>query len=145
MRHSLLLLLSIALSGQAPLITKKLPVISSGFLPVYPASARIAGITGTVLVEVETDGVRVVKATIKSGPPMLANFVKENVESWGFYPHTPVRFESRFKFTLTPSDCKTSDPFSPGVTTLKLPYSAELTRQRLIDCDPVATTSERER
>jgi len=144
MRRFLPLLLSITLSGQTPFITKKLPIVSSGFLPVYPASARGAGITGTVVIEVETDGVRVIKATIKSGPPMLAKFVKENVESWGFYPHIPVRFESRFKFVLTPSNCKTFDPFSPGTTKLRLPYYAELTMQRPIDCDPVLPPSGKE-
>ena len=132
MKKALFLLCSVALLAQGPMAKKNLPWVSSGFIPCYPPSARAEGVSGTVVIEVETDGVRVIKSKVISGPPLLAEPVQEFVESWGFYPHRPTKFETRFAFSLTGSK---SGNLDGGEMRLRLPYSAKISMPRYIKQD----------
>jgi len=125
----------------APSKGPSLPVLRSGLMPIYPANARVAGISGTVLVRVSTDGQKVLKVEVISGPPMLAKAVVGLVESWQFWDHKACQFTSAFIFVLTPVTCETRDDSDQGEMILNLPAKAQITRQRSIECDPVIDKS----
>jgi TonB family protein len=64
--------------------TNDSPVLGAD-MPLYPALARTAKITGKVEVQVVTgaDG-KVISAQVKSGHPLLSRAVLDNVKTWRF-------------------------------------------------------------
>lgn len=64
--------------------TNDSPVLGAD-MPLYPALARTAKITGKVEVQVVTgaDG-KVISAQVKNGHPLLSRAVLENVKTWRF-------------------------------------------------------------
>jgi len=80
-------------------------VISKGRPPVYPATAKAAGVAGKVEVRVViSESGRVVDATAISGPMMLRAAAVAAARQWSYNPATlnglPVRTESVLTFTF---------------------------------------------
>lgn len=138
--HFLILMTSASLllaQGAKPV--RKLPVVKSAEVPLYPPLARAARIQGEVRLWVATDGSRVLSSTPQSGPPMLAKAAQENVKTWKFEAHEATQFLTMFSYRLlTDSDCK-SVLSSNGEVHLKLPSEIEVnasTPFRENYCDP---------
>ncbi|WP_306589372.1 hypothetical protein [Geothrix sp. 21YS21S-4] len=86
-----------------------IPIISSAKLPIYPANARIANISGIVKVRVSTDGISVAKVTSLEGPPMLVGAVKDMISEWKFLQHEPAEFTVTIQYLLTTCPVRVSD------------------------------------
>jgi len=115
-----------------------MPLVESASLPSYPMIARAARVSGTVVLEISTDGERASKIVVKSGPPMLVPAVKENVATWRFTSHKPVTFETTFIFRIEdPASCA----FENAVLTVKLPILVDIKVNSLETCDPASTIS----
>jgi hypothetical protein len=69
-----------------------LPKVTKFDCPKYPDKARSAHISGTVRLEVTTDGHEVSNVKIVSGPPILAAPAEANVRTWKFANHEPTTF-----------------------------------------------------
>lgn len=69
-------------------------------MPVYPALARTANITGRVEIQVAigADG-KVISAQLKSGHPLLAKVALDNVKTWRFAGkiERTVNYESKIE------------------------------------------------
>jgi TonB family protein len=115
---------------------QQMPLVQSASLPTYPMIARAARVSGTVVLEVSTDGERVSKIVVKSGPPMLVPSVRENVATWRFTPHQPITFETTFIFRIEdPASCE----FENAALTVKLPTLVDIKVNSLETCDPAST------
>jgi TonB family protein len=135
---SLCAILSLAQDAQPP---RKLPVVKSGDMPLYPSLPRTARIEGDVRLRVTTDGSSVVSVTAESGNLMLAKAAQDNVKTWKFEPHEPTSFSTVFSYHLLKEF--TCDPDMPnnGEVGLKLPIRVDITAStayRDAYCDPWA-------
>jgi len=82
--------------------TRDYPRVISGDMPQYPGVARIAGIQGKILLNVETAGESVAKVTVTSdsGQSILAQVAEANVKSWKFEKHDHDKFTVDYEFVL---------------------------------------------
>lgn len=78
----------------------RMPEVVNAEVPRYPDMAQVAGISGTVIVEVTVKDGRVVKVERKSGDRLLAQGANANIETWRFKPATSAVFMSTFIYSL---------------------------------------------
>jgi outer membrane biosynthesis protein TonB len=71
---------------------QQLPVVVSASVPLYPRTAQLAHIQGTVKIRATTDGKKVSSLDAESGPPMLVQAAEDNLRTWQFEEHKPVTF-----------------------------------------------------
>ena len=76
-----------------------LPTVTKFDCPRYPDKARAAHISGTVMMEVTTDGRAVSAVKIISGPSILARPAEDNVRTWKFADHAPTTFTVTYVYT----------------------------------------------
>ena len=117
-----------------------LPRVVNASVPFYPRLAQQAHILGIVRLRVSTDGKRASSVEILSGPPLLAQVAKTNVETWEFEQHSPTSFEVTFRYKLLPSECDPEcncEGVEKGTILLRLPDEVEVNAQELMICDPV--------
>jgi hypothetical protein len=89
-------------SGQSrEAVAVRLPAVVTLAVPAYPPVARAAGVQGTVILRVRTDGRRVSDVRPVQGVPMLLVAAEENVRTWQFRPHLAVEFTVTFEFQLS--------------------------------------------
>jgi hypothetical protein len=113
-----------------------LPLLTAGALPLYPMMARAARIQGVVKIRVSTDGKKVKSIDLLTGPPMLFEATKENIETWEFNGHKPASFVTTFTYRIEePAQCS----FSNNSIILHLPLEAIVTVKELETCDPSST------
>jgi outer membrane biosynthesis protein TonB len=110
-----------------------LPIVKSAEVPFYPFMVGRAGVSGTVVAEVSTDGKKVVEIQIKSGPPLLIDSVRKNIKTWRFVSHQPTRFEVEFSFKLSN---EAYDKIGNDIIALNLPTRVEITTKRVQTSDP---------
>lgn len=136
------MLLLTCCSAAAPVFAQSqepIPVVTSASVPSYPRDAQNAYISGTVKLQISTDGTHATSTVVKSGPPLLTRYAEENVKTWEFERHSPTSFEVRFVFILQPAD---NDPKSlcgdvrHSTVILKLPTHIEVTAKAPTTCDP---------
>jgi hypothetical protein len=119
-----------------------LPVVTSASVPLYPRTALLAHIQGTVKIRVTTDGKRASSLDAESGPPMLAQAAEDNIRTWQFEEHKPLTFLATFHYVIEqPPGC------SVGNTTaiLHMPTDVEVRANGLHTCDPASTAPKSER
>jgi hypothetical protein len=100
-----------------------LPMVASAQVPLYPPSARLANVEGTVQLNVTTDGHHVVSIQVASGYKLLSDSAEGNLRTWEFTPHEPTSFKVTYTYKLV-SDL---DPIqnNPRVI-LNLPTAVEV-------------------
>ncbi|MCU1306397.1 MAG: hypothetical protein JWN45_1092 [Acidobacteriaceae bacterium] len=132
-----LLMLNIISSAQAK---PDLPVVKSGDIPFYPSLARLAVVSGDVILAVTTDGEGVASVRIENGPPLLAKAAAENVRTWKFLKHPPTVFLTKFSYLMDRDSSCRSDQKENDEVVLKLPADVQIsTRRRTREyCDPNA-------
>lgn len=114
-------------------------MVTSASVPSYPRDAQNAHVSGTVTLQISTDGMHATSTVVKTGSPLLARYAEENVKTWEFERHSPTTFEVRFVFVLQPPD---SDPKSlcgdvrHSKVILELPTHIEVTAKAPTTCDP---------
>jgi TonB family protein len=118
------------------------PKLTHAELPLYPAIAWTAHITGTVKIEVTVDKGSVVDAQIKSdGSPYLSNPSLANVKTWQFQPEGHTTFSVTYVYKIAGE--QTLLPENPRVE-LDLPRLVTVTarpfKPSCSDCVPDATT-----
>lgn len=119
-----------------------LPTVSNATVPLYPRVSRTARIQGDVVLQISTDGHRVSGVEVESGPPMLVEAAKDNVETWEFEPHQPTSFKVRFRYKLLAptkcdSDCNCDSEEKESIL-LQLPTKVDVSAKLPAICDPQA-------
>ena len=78
----------------------RLPVVTTLTLPSYPSIPRSAGVQGTVVLKVRTDGDKVTVVKVVEGVMMLSAAAEENVRTWRFKPHDATAFSVSYQYQL---------------------------------------------
>jgi hypothetical protein len=105
-----------------------LPTVSYAEVPLYPALARAANISGIVHVIVTTDGHVVLTAHAEGGHKLLRDAAEKNVMSWKFTTHEPTKFTVTFDYSLVHNMSTRSN--NPRVVLL-LPTNIEVEALRM--------------
>lgn len=140
LRMTIPLVLSIL--AMAPLIgsgqQSDLPEVLSASVPFYPRIPQHGHIEGIVRLRVFTDGARVSRVQVESGPPMLAQAAQENVKTWRFEAHSRTTFEVTFRYqllrTTCDADCKKCGSAERPSMLLKLPSEVEVNAEEALVC-----------
>jgi hypothetical protein len=74
-------------------------------MPTYPPSAIEQGLSGSVVLEADTDGTFVVGATAKSGQPLLAEAALQNIKTWHLTANKSRRFVTTYRYVLSLDGC----------------------------------------
>jgi TonB-like protein len=69
-----------------------LPTVTGFDCPKYPSDAASMCLSGTVKLQVTTDGHQVVNVKLVSGHPILARAAMKNVQTWKFAETSPTTF-----------------------------------------------------
>jgi TonB family protein len=123
------------------LAARPLPVVIEATTPDYPMIARSARISGSVELNVVTDGERVTKVDIVKPNPLLDGSAQRAVATWIFAPHVPTSFRMTVEFRIhdaefvDPASCVTRD--IPEVVTHDLPARIQVVGYQDLICDKV--------
>ena len=118
------------------------PKLTHAELPLYPAIAWTAHITGTVKIEVTVDKGSVVDAQLQSdSSPYISNPSLANIKTWQFQPEGRTTFSVTYVYKIAGE--QTLLPENPRVE-LDLPRLVTVTarpfKPSCSDCVPNATT-----
>jgi outer membrane biosynthesis protein TonB len=75
-------------------------LVVQGEMPLYPALAKAARVSGDVQVVVTVRNGEVVDARATSGNPLLASPTTANVRTWKFYKTVDATFTTTFSYRL---------------------------------------------
>ena len=129
MRDHLLLLVSclfVACPARAREQSQALPTVIDFVCPAYPPKAQSMRLSGTVKLQVTTDGHQIVQVKPLPSHPVLLEAADKNVRTWKFAEHTPTTFtvtffyvgEGKFKRDpVTKCDAKMELPSTVKVST----------------------------
>jgi hypothetical protein len=126
--------------GQAS-TTRPLPTVIEAVEPVYPVIAQMARVSGSVELNVVTDGERVVKVDIVKPNPLLDVSAQRDVATWVFAPHQPTSFRMTVAFEIhqwqfvDPASCVTRE--MPEVVEHDLPTRVRVIAHPDVICDKV--------
>lgn len=113
-----------------------LPVVTSASVPLYPRTALLTHIQGTVKIRVTTDGKRASSLEAESGPPMLAQAAEDNIRTWRFKEHKPLTFSVTFRYVIEePPGCSVGN----ATAILHMPTDVEVRANPIHTCDPAST------
>ena len=105
----------------------ELPSVSHADVPLYPPMARIAGISGTVQVEVTVKNGVVANTELKSpAPPILANATLENLKTWRFASDANATFLVTYIYEI--ENEVTAAPGNPRIE-MQLPSLIKITAE----------------
>jgi len=122
--------------GVAPQRPEELPVVVFASMPLYPRTAQLAHIQGTVRLRVTTDGKNISSTEAESGPPMLLQAALENVRTWQFAPDKPRTFGITFNFVLEdPPECEVQN----ATVVAHMPSEVRVSAKAVHTCDPTLT------
>jgi hypothetical protein len=130
MKKALVLLLLVTVSA-APVTTAqgtKSPqylLVLQGDLPLYPALARTARVSGSVLVQVTVKDGEVAATEVISGHPLLAPATTGNIKTWKFDKKIDATFTTTFTYQLEKEE--TSEMLSNPKIELELPTLVKIT------------------
>ena len=114
---------------------RRAPVVAAASVPLYPRTALLAHIEGTVKIQVATDGRKVSSLQTQSGPPLLARAAEENVRTWEFDEHKPTTFLATFEYRLQdPGGCSVENE----EVLVRMPTYVRVTAKRVHTCDPIS-------
>jgi hypothetical protein len=106
------------------------PKVVSSELLVYPMDGRYLGITGSVVLELTTDGFKTKSVQVISGPPVLTPSAVLFVQSWKFRKHTPTKVRVEIEYALVdppvPTDGDPEESSVPETLILNLPTKAKV-------------------
>lgn len=112
---------------------QELPVVASASVPFYPRTPLLAHIQGIVKIRVTTDGKKISSLEVESGPPMLAKAAEENIRSWQFEEHKPMKFLVTFEYAIEePVGCTTNNE----TVVLHMPLDVHVSAKGVHACDP---------
>lgn len=115
----------------------QLPVVTSASVPLYPRTALLAHIQGTVKIRATTDGNTVSALDAESGPPMLVQAAEDNIRTWQFEEHKPVTFVVTFHYTIEePPQCGPDN----ATVILHMPSDVQVNAKGVHTCDPASAT-----
>jgi hypothetical protein len=114
------------MSGQGNSVVR-FPFLVRGDLPVYPALAKNARITGDVQVRVIVDNGNVVGTERMSGHPLLVSAAIDNIKSWKFDKAVRMTFATTFIYRLDGDSEESKDQPSNPKLELELPSFAKIT------------------
>jgi hypothetical protein len=100
-----------------------IPILREAAVPLYPAIARNAQISGEVIAQVTIKGGRATSTTVKSGDRVLAQAAVKNIATWRFDEDVEATLTTKFDFILEIR--KTGDDRNTRLE-LMLPSSARI-------------------
>ena len=99
-------------------------LVLQGDLPLYPAVARTAHVSGNVQVRVTVKDGEVIGTDVTSGNPLLASSATDNIKTWKFEKVTNATFTTTFIYRLEKQQA--SGASNPKIE-LELPTLVKLT------------------
>lgn len=129
MKNAILLILVVTLvavphiSAQGDKVLRY-PFLVHGDLPVYPALAKTARMSGIVRVRVIVENGEVVGTETISGHPLLVSATTDNIKTWKFDKTVSTTFATTFIYRLENEGI--SDPANAKLE-LELPSLAKIT------------------
>ena len=112
---------------------QELPIVLAAAVPMYPATARMAGIQGDVRIQIKTDGRTVSSMATEIGHPILVQAAQDNIRTWMFKEHKPTKFRTTFKYEIEKQAVCRMDN---GLVVLRLPVEVEIKVKGIQTCDP---------
>jgi TonB family protein len=76
------------------------PTVTTFECPKYPSDAQSMRLSGTVKLQVTSDGHQVVAVKLLSGHPVLAKAADKNVRTWKFAPSAPNTFTVTYVYAF---------------------------------------------
>jgi len=118
-------------------LPQRLPVVTAASVPLYPRTALLAHIQGSVKIPVTTDGQKIISFDAPDGPPMLVQAAEEAIRTWRFEVHKPTTFLIHFEYQIDePGSCSVEN----STVTLRLPEDVQIKGRRVHTCDPRSDT-----
>jgi TonB family protein len=117
---SLLLLVSTPFATGAQKDPSALPKVTGFTCPKYPSNAESMRLSGTVRMDVTTDGHQVVEVKISNrAHPVLAQAAERNVRTWKFSEHPPTSFTVTYVYAFEGN--YKADPVTKCAAKMELP------------------------
>jgi hypothetical protein len=114
---------TVFVSGQSTNATRY-PFLLLGDLPLYPAVAKTARVSGVVQVQVTVKNGEVAGTEAISGNPLLSSAAIDNIKTWKFGKDVSTTFRTTFIYRLEKQE--TAEPSNPKLE-LELPKMAKIT------------------
>ena len=102
-------------------------LVVQGDLPLYPAVARTAHVSGSVEVRVTVKDGEVIGTEVTSGNPLLATSATSNIKTWKFNKTANATFKTTFTYQLEKEEMLEAS--NPKIE-LELPTSVKITATR---------------
>lgn len=116
MKYLWIFVLLLAIPALAQANSSGEAILVQATLPTYPAIARVAHITGKVVVDITVNGGKVVKAEAKSGTHYLVIGALSNLNTWRFDDHVYGTFTITYTYSIAGEE--TSVPTNPAIEVL---------------------------
>lgn len=100
-------------------------LVVQGELPLYPALAKAARVSGSVRLQVTVRDGEVVAVQATSGNPLLASPTTANVKTWKFHKTVNATFATTFTYQLEKEE--SPEASNPTTIELELPTSVKIT------------------
>ena len=114
---------AVFLSAQSTNVARY-PFMVHGDLPLYPAVAKTARVSGVVQVQVTVKNGEVTGTEATSGNPLLASAAIDSIKTWKFDKDISTTFTTTFIYRLEKQE--TAEPSNPKLE-LELPRVAKIT------------------
>ena len=128
-----------AIPEQARQSSPALPRVTAAAVPQYPRDAEKAGTTGTVLINVTTDGHKVRSARLLQSPAsslsLLAEAALRNIHTWRFAASAPATFDVTYRFTIVDRPCDSLGHDTHAAAVIHFPSEVEIFAERDTRCD----------
>ena len=99
-------------------------VVVHGELPLYPALAKTARVSGSVQVQVTVKDGEVTETEAISGHPLLVSPTIKNIKTWKFVETVNATFTTTFEYRLEQAEAP--EPANPKIE-LELPTLVKIT------------------
>jgi len=106
---------------------ESLPTVTKFECPQYPEKARSLHISGSVFMQITTDGHVVSDVKITRAGKILAPFAEANVRTWKFANHPPTTFAVTYVYTFEGN--YKEDPVTKCAAKMDLPKSVTVSTE----------------
>jgi outer membrane biosynthesis protein TonB len=100
------------------------PLVVQGDIPLYPAVAKTAHVSGSVRVRVTVKDGEIISTDVTFGNPLLASAAIGNIKTWKFNNTTNASFTTTFTYELEKEE--TAEASNPKIE-LELPTVVRIT------------------
>lgn len=101
---AVLLFVPTSIVGDPPAGSKETPVVLKAEVPFYPLQARAMGLSGQAIVDVTTDGEKVLSTSANATNHIFLQPSIDNLNTWRFKKHSPSKFQVKYRYDIVRND-----------------------------------------